>query len=224
VIDFLLDSDTLVIVDPADAEAKKQSLTHNRLKRFVLDEFDLSQFGIMERDRVSVLIPNGAIVAVTIVALLHRWCVAPISPASTFLEIRDELLSTKSRCIIILKNDPVGKIAMKAAEEVNIGVLVLTPNDSTPGLFTMESVREINKDSSIPKPSIIAKSTVKVSKSSKHPETVLLLHTSGTSGNKKLVPYSLDMIVIGVSCIIKSWNLTESDVCLNMVSNYILLK
>jgi len=50
-----------------------------------------------------------------------------------------------------------------------------------------------------------------------HPEIVLLLHTSGTSGNKKLVPYSLDMLVIGVGCIVASWNLTASDVCLNMM-------
>jgi acyl-CoA synthetase (AMP-forming)/AMP-acid ligase II len=50
-----------------------------------------------------------------------------------------------------------------------------------------------------------------------HPETVLLLHTSGTSGNKKLVPYSMDMIIIGVGCIVSSWNLQSSDVCLNMM-------
>ncbi|RYG69936.1 hypothetical protein EON64_01430, partial [archaeon] len=40
---------------------------------------------------------------------------------------------------------------------------------------------------------------------------------SGTSGNKKLVPYSLDMILIGVGCIVASWNLQPSDVCLNMM-------
>lgn len=50
-----------------------------------------------------------------------------------------------------------------------------------------------------------------------HPETVLLLHTSGTSGNKKLVPYSMDMIIIGVGAIISSWNLGQDDVCLNMM-------
>jgi acyl-CoA synthetase (AMP-forming)/AMP-acid ligase II len=50
-----------------------------------------------------------------------------------------------------------------------------------------------------------------------HPEIVLLLHTSGTSGNKKLVPYSMDMIIIGVACIVASWNLQPSDVCLNMM-------
>jgi len=33
---------------------------------------------------------------------------------------------------------------------------------------------------------------------------VLRLHTSGTSGNKKLVPYSLEMLVVGVACIASS--------------------
>lgn len=43
-----------------------------------------------------------------------------------------------------------------------------------------------------------------------HPEIVLLLHTSGTSGNKKLVPYSLEALVVGVACIAASWNLVLS--------------
>lgn len=47
--------------------------------------------------------------------------------------------------------------------------------------------------------------------------TVLLLHTSGTSGNKKLVPYTMEMIVTGVACIVTSWGLTTEDVCLNMM-------
>lgn len=46
---------------------------------------------------------------------------------------------------------------------------------------------------------------------------VLLLHTSGTSGNKKLVPYTLDMVSVGAACIISSWNLSPADVCLNMM-------
>ncbi len=48
----------------------------------------------------------------------------------------------------------------------------------------------------------------------------LLLHTSGTSGNKKLVPYTLDTIIIGAACIITSWDLQPSDVCLNMMPLY----
>ena len=227
IIDFLPETETAVIIDP-DTETFKHQLTCSRLKAFILDEFDLSRFGLMRRDRVSVLIPNGSIVAVTIVALLHQWCVAPINPASTFIEIRDELLSTKSRCIIILKDDPAGKTALKAAEEVNIGVLILTPDTSTTGLFTIDLVRDIKMDSilnfSLIDNSVTSKGLETLSSQTKpQSEIVLLLHTSGTSGNKKLVPYSLDMIVVGVWCIIKSWNLSQSDVCLNMVCTYLFV-
>lgn len=62
-------------------------------------------------------------------------------------------------------------------------------------------------------PNVAAKNFMKLD----HPETVLLLHTSGTSGNKKLVPYSMDMIVTGVGCIVASWDLGPTDVCLNMM-------
>jgi hypothetical protein len=55
-----------------------------------------------------------------------------------------------------------------------------------------------------------------------HPDTVVLLHTSGTSRNKKVGPYSLDMIVIGVGCIFSSWTLTPIDVCLSMMPLFLL--
>ena len=50
-----------------------------------------------------------------------------------------------------------------------------------------------------------------------HREIVMILLTSGTTGTKKVVPYSLDMIVHGVSCVISSWALQPSDLCLNMM-------
>ena len=50
-----------------------------------------------------------------------------------------------------------------------------------------------------------------------HSEIVLILQTSGTSGNKKVVPYNLDTILIGVACIILSWGLKRDDICLNMM-------
>ena len=53
--------------------------------------------------------------------------------------------------------------------------------------------------------------------SSRGSRAVLLLHTSGTSGNKKLVPYTLDMVAVGAACIAASWGLSPSDVCLNMM-------
>lgn len=48
-------------------------------------------------------------------------------------------------------------------------------------------------------------------------DTALLLHTSGTSGTKKAVPYTLSSLLVGAACIIESWGIEESDVCINMM-------
>lgn len=92
---------------------------------------------------------------------------------------------------------------------------------SISGLFHMTQLRRINLGVH-GDPTSVAKTTVPAfvdypGLQLRHPEIVLLLHTSGTSGNKKLVAYSLDMVVIGVACIVASWNLTEKDCCLNMM-------
>ncbi len=49
---------------------------------------------------------------------------------------------------------------------------------------------------------------------------VLVLFTSGTSGNKKIVPYTLETIVIGAVCVAASWCLSPQDVNLNMMPLY----
>ena len=43
-------------------------LTHVRLRRFVVDDFDLARFGIGRGDRVAVFMPNGPELALAIVA------------------------------------------------------------------------------------------------------------------------------------------------------------
>jgi len=92
---------------------------------------------------------------------------------------------------------------------------VITPTGSVSGLFHLALLHKV--------PEAAASSGYTVAQTAPgfvayaHPETVLLLHTSGTSGNKKLVPYSLDMVLVGVACIVASWDLGPGDVCLNMM-------
>ena len=37
------------------------------------------------------------------------------------------------------------------------------------------------------------------------------------SGKKKTVPYTLDTLAVGATCVIASWGLGTSDVCFNMM-------
>jgi acyl-CoA synthetase (AMP-forming)/AMP-acid ligase II len=46
---------------------------------------------------------------------------------------------------------------------------------------------------------------------------VLILATSGTSGQKKLVPYDMLTLVTSAACIIHAWKLEPEDACLNMM-------
>lgn len=215
ILDFIPDFTTPAIIEPLSSG--KEALTHKRLREFLFKEFDLNQFGLADGDRVSILLPNGPELAVTMVAILTRWCAAPINPTNTWQEIKSELVSTQARAIIILAGASANEAALQAADALGVGVLVLTPFDSVTGLFRITVLREVPRNSP---PSGVPRIAVSVPgfRTYNHPETVLLLHTSGTSGNKKLVPYSLDMIIIGVGCIVSSWNLSREDVCLNMVS------
>jgi acyl-CoA synthetase (AMP-forming)/AMP-acid ligase II/carbonic anhydrase/acetyltransferase-like protein (isoleucine patch superfamily)/acyl carrier protein len=138
-----------------------------------------------------------------LISVINRWCAAPINPTSTPLEIKHELESTKSKAIIIIAGLSNNDFFIETAKTLNIGVIVLTPSGSTSGLFSLSSLIDVPVST--------------VNKSNVNKNLILLLHTSGTSGNKKLVPYTLDMVIVGVACIISSWNLSPSDVCLNMM-------
>jgi len=211
-LDLLPRQDTPAICEPMTISSEKGGapLTHKRLHEFLSKSFDLQAFNLPYGSRVAVLLPNGPELAVCLIGVMSHWCAAPINPTYTHTEIESELRSTRARAIIILAGSSINDGAIAAAKATNVGVIVITPQGSTTGLFHMAVLLPIGNASSTSSPTPI---TSAISKNA----TALLLHTSGTSGNKKLVPYSLEMIIIGVGCIISSWNLSAQDVCLNMM-------
>lgn len=211
-LDLLPAHDGPAICEPTNPE--RAPLTHCDLNKFLRDGFDLRPFGLPYGYRVAIVLPNGPHLAVAVVATISHWCAAPINPTNTWQEIKMELLSTKSAAMLVLAGSSVNEAALQAAKEVGIGVLALAPHPTITGLFDISVMSPLSPDPPRPPP---PRPPPQGCRTFGHPETVLLLHTSGTSGNKKLVAYSLDVIVIGVGCIIASWNLQPSDVCLNMM-------
>lgn len=207
-IEFIPSTDSNAIIEPMSAQ--RNAVSHKRLKEFV-SEFDLSSFGIRAGARIGVLLPNGPELAVTLICLVSQWCAAPINLTNTWEEIKSELVSTKCVAIVIMTGANGNEAALKAAEELGIGVITLTSLGTVTGLFHTKLLRPVQADS------IETIDTVQDITTMGTKRTVLLLHTSGTSGNKKLVPYSLDTLLVGVGCIVSSWALQPTDVCLNMM-------
>jgi long-subunit acyl-CoA synthetase (AMP-forming) len=150
--------------------------------------------------------------AVVLFGVISRWCAAPVNITNTWEEMKSELLSTKAVAIIILTGAIGNDAAIRAAEELSLGIITVTPAGNFSGLFHMKVLQPVSAATL----SSGADTVVDIHRSGKF-RTALVLHTSGTSGNKKLVPYTLDTLMVGVGCIISSWALQPKDVCLNMM-------
>lgn len=191
----------------------RQSTAHHRLYHFLKYEIDLQAFGITQGQRVAVAVPNGPELAVCVTAILAWAACVPVNPQNTQEEIAAEMRATRAQCVICQDDSMSGRDGvMRAAESLNIMVLLLTPSETETGLFSLRregppthwsAVRQKNSSSTLA-PSC-------------RNEVVLLLHTSGTSGTKKIVPHTLEALMVGAGCIVLSWALTSEDVALNMM-------
>jgi acyl-CoA synthetase (AMP-forming)/AMP-acid ligase II len=208
--DFLPNTNQVALWDPTSTRA---NLTFNTLHSFITTEFDLCQYGLPHGARVGLLLPNGPELAVCLMCVLDSWCAAPMNPTNTAEELLSECKSCKVRAVIV--SNVSKEVGLEISSKHSVGVILLTANPKTVGIFTLELLAPVPLEAANDTYTIAK--TVEGFNSYSNPQTVLLLHTSGTSGNKKLVPYSCDMIIIGIGSIIISWRLTPDDVCLNMM-------
>jgi acyl-coenzyme A synthetase/AMP-(fatty) acid ligase len=184
-IDLLPTTSTPAVCEPENPVRKP--LTHGKLRSFVEKDFNLTEFGISKGSRVALILPNGPELAVAMIATVSAWCAAPINPTNTWHEIKSELESTKAVAMIIMAggtNASSNEAALTIAEELNIGVIAISSVGSITGLFHMKQLRPVT--SAMVSAGIQAKTDLVSSNPGfvhyNHPEVVLLLHTSGTSG------------------------------------------
>ena len=198
-----------------DCTQSRDALTHQRLSQFINDEFDLP--GVAVGARVCVCLPNIPELGCCLVSLLAtQRVVFPLNPAMTAAEMEWEISRTKCEAVVTLatQSPDTSSPILSAARALNLPVYTLHPNNETVGLFSttlipssLAVVSFSEVDNNAPPSSSPASASPPsgiVTGAKRHSQLVLLLFTSGTSGKKKLVPYSLDMLVSGVSCIIAS--------------------
>jgi acyl-CoA synthetase (AMP-forming)/AMP-acid ligase II len=192
--------------------AHRNALTHKRFRTFIEKEFDLEPMGIRPGARVGIILPNGPEMAVALFGVMSKWTAAPVNITNTWQEMKAELQSTKVVAIVILSGAVGNEEAIRAAEELCLGIVTLTSTGTFSGLFHMKLLQPVGVTAA----AADTEAVVNIHTTGRF-RTVLLLHTSGTSGTKKLVPYTLETLVVGVGCIVSSWGLQPTDICLNMM-------
>ncbi|CAJ0553239.1 Ff.00g117510.m01.CDS01 [Fusarium sp. VM40] len=184
-------------------------ITHRELQQFVSD-FRLPVDTPTQRQKpiVSIALPNGPLLAATCIAVATYYTLSPINPAAGPEQFRTDILQAGADFILTTKEE-YSKLHLDASwvAENNIQVFILSwTGDEGLALKTLDG-------GSVPRGKIERVPN-------KADDIGLILFTSGTSGNKKVVPLTIHSIIAGVVFVMESWGLTSDDICLNMMPLY----
>lgn len=199
IVDYLPDLQTPAIY----ASSVGEYITHAQLKRYV-QAFRLPSTRTSKKEVVAVALPNGPLLAATIIAVSTYYTAAPVTPGVGAEQFKADVLQAGAT-IVLTTSEDYQKLALGDGWISDAGIHVC--------LARMES------DMSITVTDLQGSSLAGLAapKPSSPQDTCIQLFTSGTSGNKKLVPISIGATTSGAQMVIKSWGLTPQETCLNMM-------
>jgi acyl-CoA synthetase (AMP-forming)/AMP-acid ligase II len=186
---------------PAILAPGRAPLSYGRLHRHV-DEMagKLRAMGIARDDRVAVVLPNGAEMALAFLAVASSAVCAPMNPAYAAEELDRYFADLRPRALIAQAG--VDSPARRAALSHGVRVIELsTAADGEAGLFTLIGERGRTPSHETISPGSVA----------------LLLPTSGTTSRPKIVPLTHVNICTSAYATVAAVALGEADRCLNVL-------
>ncbi|KAH9846200.1 acetyl-CoA synthetase-like protein [Lenzites betulinus] len=198
--------------------ATRPPVSHAALHRF-LSKFVLPSSGLQDHvgpnDRVLVVLPTSPENAVALLAVSAYHTCAPVNASCTAAELSEDARRLRAKAILTT-TDAVDRLELRRLrDELRCEVVfVHSRADGPTGLFDMSVMDEREEDDNW---SIVQKSTRPPSRLHGLHDQSLVLHTSGTSGKKKVVPYTLRTLIVGTCAVVRSWDLKPQDVNMNMM-------
>jgi acyl-CoA synthetase (AMP-forming)/AMP-acid ligase II len=157
--------DLPALVDPGAAP-----LSYRNLRAHVAEiACALAQAGIGRTDRVAIVLPNGPEAATAFLAVATAATAAPLNPGYTAAEFNFYLSDLKARALMVETGST--SPAISVARTLSIPIFEIEPLKPV-GRFALQGKAGASVATTRPQPSDLA----------------LLLHTSGTTGQPKLVP------------------------------------
>jgi acyl-coenzyme A synthetase/AMP-(fatty) acid ligase/acetyltransferase-like isoleucine patch superfamily enzyme len=220
-------------------------INHARIHDFVTTEFGpaLHAYGFGRGDRIALVLPNGPELALAIAATLQWASCVPLSANGAASELEADLMRAGVDLIVgpyagaMHKEGTIGTDERfhvmdadsdwsvfasieRTAARLGIPFLGLVPSPIDAGIFKLVVPSRVTgpiKFSTVHR-LLPLRSNNKVSKLPNTADSeVLVLFTSGTTGNKKLVPHLLMDMLTAATMIALSWDLTEHDVNCNLM-------
>jgi amino acid adenylation domain-containing protein len=187
---------------PAILASGRAPLTYGRLWRHVDEVVQaLRAMGISRQDRVALVLPNGAEMAVALLAVAAGATCAPLNPAYGADEWAVYLADLHATALLIQvgMESPARAVALAHG----IAIIELSPRrEAEAGLFTLTGEAQ-----PCPAPHGFAQ-----------PDDVgLMLHTTGSTSHAKIVALTHSNLCVSASNIAAALELAASDRCLNVM-------
>ncbi|KAL4904485.1 hypothetical protein BDW74DRAFT_168483 [Aspergillus multicolor] len=192
--DLLLnDPSRPALIDPTS----NQQLSYARLRSFIND-FELGlPFPAQGRPRVAVMLPNGPILALAVIAIANRYTMIPMARTVAPEQLRADIEAVEADAIVLLESD-VDKVQL----DENLPVFTVNPQPDL--TFTVASTN----------PAFVPAQRT----NRRNPDdAAVLLFTSGTSGKKKLVPITAYNLFASAVFTMDSVALDGTSRCANMM-------
>lgn len=149
------------------------------------------------KPRIAVVLPNGPIMAIAVLAFSNRYTIVPMGSNTVPEQLQMDINQVQADAVVALDAD-IGKLQLDDGSRPVFGIEQL--EDLT---FRVASAQHASGASEFPP--------------NTGDDIAIILFTSGTSGNKKLVPITAYNLIAGTMATIESVDLSETDTCLNMM-------
>jgi acyl-CoA synthetase (AMP-forming)/AMP-acid ligase II/thioesterase domain-containing protein/acyl carrier protein len=188
--------DAVAIAAPTQAALTYGQL-HNQVTKIVAT---LAAMGLSRGQRIAIVLPNGADLAVAILAVSACATSVPLNPAYGVSEFEAYFVDTQIDAVLVQAGLPSPAIA--AAQKCHLPIIELCSDSTTAGMFTLTGTW-------VDKASEVAYG---------QPEDIaLVLHTSGTTSRSKIVPLTHANLAAAAQNVIAALELQPSDRCLSIM-------
>ncbi|KAJ3556940.1 hypothetical protein NM688_g1746 [Phlebia brevispora] len=164
-------------------------------------------------DRIMVVLPTTPENGLALLALACYHTTAPVNATCTASELFEDAERLGAKAVLATR-DAVERLELRNMQEkLGCEIVFLEPRSSGPtGLFDL-SLMDWSDEVTVGH----REKPAEPSQLHGLDDQSLVLHTSGTSGKKKVVPYTLRSLIVGTCAVVSSWDLKENDVNMNMM-------